>query len=135
MYLLMFTIFSSNRFNILHKGDIIVVGDFNVPTYADSLISGVKYGIVSHLNNFLMLLNLVQYNQVRNVNDKILDLVLSNSHCSVRKSLNPLFIEDIHQPTLEINFTDIRLKSPDSFNKSSYNSYNFRKADLNVLYN
>src|SRR5699024_4029609 len=56
--------------------NILLVGDFNIPEYVN-LISN----LATIINNFSNFLNLKQFNNVSNHNDRLLDLVLSSIKC------------------------------------------------------
>lgn len=92
-----------------------------MPAYADCSVSPVNTNIVSHLKNFSMLFDMVQYNHVLNVNDRILDLVFTSCHCLMSKSLNSLLTEDADHSAPETHFRKLSVHAFNNFNKFCYN--------------
>lgn len=90
----------------------LILGDFNI-SYADwfydvnsTLQLNTNDDIKAlHLSDFMNLNNLSQFNSCKNINGRILDLVLSNGSCNVVSSQSPLTREDCHHKSLEICFT------------------------------
>lgn len=116
------------------RGRSVVVGDFNITKYAESLTSLSHDRDVKQLNNFCKLLDFKQTNFVKNSFNKILDLVLTSEPCSVVRAEDVLVEEETHHPALFI-----RLAIPSAIRNSrcllnNNLSYNFRKADLPSLY-
>ncbi|XP_063901620.1 uncharacterized protein LOC135121244 [Zophobas morio] len=77
----------------------------------------------------------LQFNEIVNNTEKVLDLVLSNQPCSVDRALDILTNEDIFHPALEVT---VKLLKPDcnsnKFPIVMFPNYNFRKANLHELY-
>ena len=80
----------------IQSKNVILVGDFNITHYASYLRDEHANGLVSAFLNLMNTCALSQYNFEFNSNDKILDLVLCNSYCTVEKCIDPLVAEDNH---------------------------------------
>lgn len=119
----------------IQNKDILMLGDFNITKYASFLADNHSDGKIFALNNFLNLLNLQQYNYIFNKHNKLLDLVLCNKKCRVEKSDDVLIREDDHHPALNVT---LEMKdcfvSRTIFPKNSDVTYNFRKANFQILY-
>ena len=117
------------------EGDVIILGDFNIPAYSDSLMDQIgSDGRLKPLLNFLEMSGYRQYNFVRNSNLRLLDLILSNIECRVSKATDVLLDEDHHHPSLEI-FIKHKLSSKEKkICNGNFKSYNFRHADFALLY-
>nr|CAH7748761.1 unnamed protein product [Callosobruchus chinensis] len=88
--------------NFLSNDHVIVVGDFNIPSF----VVDETEPKLNILKNFMEVSDLEQYNNVRNTNDRLLDLILSNINCHVqRDSSPPLVKEDRHHPSLTLEFS------------------------------
>lgn len=116
----------------------IILGDFNACAYAACLDDPAVFidnNYVKSLLNLLHVLDGYRLNQIRNGNDRIIDLVICNiTHGMVERYFAPLAKEDIHHPALHISIS-IKSTSSDhgknSFPVSNNNSrYNFRKANF-----
>lgn len=108
---------------------IIVVGDFNIPHFnTDPNESKSKL-----MNNFIEILNLHQYNNIKNVNNRTLDLVLSNISCDVTRNFEPFVEEDVHHPTLTFDFR-VSEQHNKSFPVIDSRSFNFKKANFPLMY-
>lgn len=78
----------------------IITGDLNLPNWENH--EAVSKDCILRQNCFSML-NLSQLNNIRNFNDKVLDLIFSDfSSTTVSKANNPLINIDQYHPTLEI---------------------------------
>jgi hypothetical protein len=87
-------------------------------------------------NDFTQFLNFKQINNVRNFNDKLLDLVFTDmKHCNLSRESVPIVTEDAHHPSITVSF--IVRKVPFT-NFSDFNVctsfYNFRKANFPLMY-
>ena len=74
-----------------------------------------------------------QVNSVLNGNGRLLDLVMSCGPVSVSESLDPLLPADKHHPALHIEF-DTFLPQQKYSNRAQNTSYNFKKANFQLLY-
>lgn len=116
---------------------ILIIGDFNIPGYTSNLDQLQYDPYVSALQGFMNILDINQFNFVRNCNDRILDLVLSQKSCAVVRCLETetLLSEDAQHPALNISFG---LKKPvvtkRRFSKNFVNEYDFKRADFPNLY-
>lgn len=95
----------SNFINCLEEfistltGMVLVVGDFNLSNLSRTDLITIDNNVVL-FNSFLSFLGLHQLNTVVNSNNRILDLVLSNSNCNVTRALEELLpIDKYHPPT------------------------------------
>lgn len=75
---------------------------------------------------------LMQFNNISNVNGKILDLILCNKNVitNIMRSENSLVDEDQHHPSLEFS---IKISVTRSLTYQSRAIFNFRKANYNVI--
>lgn len=122
---------------IMDRGrECLIVGDFNVTRYADSLSQSVSERNVCRLLRLCRLLGLQQFNFVRNSNGRILDLVLSNANCCVEIAEDVMVEQDVHHPALYVKFDGYKSPSPLLCNRSRNTplAYNFRRADFVSLY-
>lgn len=88
------------------NSNLITLGDFNLPSLDWSLYSlplNCNTQIVSYFVSMLSYLNLYQFNLVRNHNNVILDLALSNIHITVSNDSDPLLPTDKHHPALNFS--------------------------------
>ncbi|XP_063932848.1 uncharacterized protein LOC135144722 [Zophobas morio] len=116
-----------------YNSNVVIIGDFNIPEFfasVDGLISGKSLALSSLMDT----LNVKQYNNILNKNNRLLDLVLTNTSCSVLKSDDPLVEEDPVHPSLIVSI--LVKTSSDNFLHAITNetSYNFRKANYVALY-
>ena len=121
---------------IRYPSQSLILGDFNISKYADSLSSPVGDHGVRVLNNFCSFSNLRQHNFVRNKNDRILDLILSSEHCHVEAAEDLLVDEDSHHPALYVKFAKIsKAELAKQVDNNLTSSFNFRRAHIPSLYN
>ena len=77
----------------MELSNIFLIGDFNVPSFLNNT-SDTK---ASTVRNMASLLNLRQFNTIRNFDGHILDLVFSTSNvCSIIRDMDPLIREDYY---------------------------------------
>ncbi|CAB3239331.1 unnamed protein product [Arctia plantaginis] len=94
---------------LAHPADkFLVLGDFNqsnivwqpleddIALNPTNLVNSIQLNFIDNLN----ICNLQQYNHYTNINNKILDLVLSNGEVSVGLPSDPLVIEDPHHKAI-----------------------------------
>jgi hypothetical protein len=113
--------------------EIMVMGDFNLSFIKWSKSSDDNCLVAENYSNklghtlvdFLSATNLSQRNDVINVDDKILDLVLTNISCSVSLAESLSKVDPYHPP-LEIT---LNLCSNLFLNNNSRTGYNYFKAD------
>ena len=118
---------------ILTGHRILLLGDFNVPGFASSATDPKSL----LLRGFCELLDLRQFNVIKNYNDRLLDLIFTNDgQClTVDRDLAPLTTEDPHHPSLEV-VLDLGATNVASRFTSNHRSakYNFRRANFPELY-
>lgn len=127
---LFFDSFLSN--DMIYCKNLIILGDFNVPHFVNDEINDSRSNI---LKNLMGILDLTQYNNVLNCNDRALDLIFSNMYCDVERNNVPLVNEDVYHPSLSFNFK-ASLSHFDNFqvNKTQSAEYNFRKSNFPLMY-
>lgn len=115
--------FVTNCSSILDKfdGKLSILGDFNLNAIDWTIVSGdypsstkVKHhsNLCNILIDFTYANNLRQCNTIKNHNDKVLDLVLTDlSPCTVKESCNVLCPIDPLHPALDISFKLVELDS------------------------
>lgn len=124
---------------ISNPGDTyLVLGDFNV-TYAHWYLDATTNCLDIEINNdslacltadFMHLSQLSQYNNLFNINSRLLDLVFSNEHCVVAPPEYPLVPEDPHHKSLEIN---LKLSFPKTLISASVKKKLYLKADYESI--
>jgi len=113
---------------------ILCLGDFNIPQILHSnfdLSHATKK--CCNLYNFMSLFNLESFNNIRNVNGRTLDLVLTNIiDVTVVREEHPLVPEDKHHPALLCSFPHNQSKKEKLENNIT--GFNFRKANFEQMY-
>lgn len=122
--------------------EVVVIGDFNLNSVSTYVREQFEY--------FLNFCKLTQFNTIPNHHGGILDFVLSGLHrervCVVR-GIGALVPEDCYHPTLEVSvrwpsrrscvgagMPSLPLSSDPAYVLDRGFQWNFRKADINVLY-
>lgn len=123
---------SLEQLEFLQTENVIVMGDFNVPSFVNSDIVDSKTIVIK---NFMYFLNLNQVNQMLNSSDRLLDLVLCNVDCEIISDNAPLVPVDAHHPALIISFHKIDCKNSQFITNRNKKTYNFKNADFPALYN
>lgn len=130
--------FSNNLFNfkgLLSERTAIIVGDFNLPNIRwvnmlnENFLQPTQVDSrSSSLIDILSYSEFLQYNNVRNSNDKVLDLILCNRDMitNVTHTDAPLVEEDPHHASLEFYF---KIESLKPLEHSNNKLFNFNKAD------
>jgi hypothetical protein len=95
-----------------HPDDtFLILGDFNISnacwiqdadTTGMSIMTNGEYP-ATLAADFMNLSQLYQFNSVKNMNNRLLDLIFSNKVCDVTSCSRPLTSEDGHHPALNIN--------------------------------
>lgn len=125
--------------NRLENNVVLLIGDFNCSTvtwvcndFDNSLYPiNVEYKYEKLIDAFSFL-ELMQFNKIVNSNNKILDLILSNTFRinNVKRSDSPLVREDDHHPSLELLF-DFK-ESKHLHNRQSF-FYNYKRANYESI--
>ena len=128
-------LFEHLELNLNFSHPVIIAGDFNIPEYVNCLDGNKSSYVFDNICHFISIANLSQQNAVLNHNLRLLDLILSNDHITVKVSRHEsaLVSEDPHHPCLKL---DILLKGMEFRFVENPNSvsFNFRKANLEELY-
>ncbi|XP_052751505.1 uncharacterized protein LOC128200839 [Galleria mellonella] len=119
--------------------DVMILGDFNIGFIEWEKVN-MQYGLSPTnygnsmgctLVDFLSQYNLSQINYIKNCNNRILDLVLSNvQHCIIDSPLIPISIVDRYHPPLEVQL-DFRFTKP--LKKKQDIRFNFARADYDFV--
>lgn len=117
----------------IYGSDVLILGDFNIPEYITCHIKNTSSQIVSTLLNFCNFFNLQQYNFVPNSLGRVLDLVLSNRRCVVKKAPEIILLEDVHHPALVIEI-DINKITSKTFPNRNNTLLNCKKTNFITLY-
>lgn len=114
------------------NGNILILGDFNIPSFNNNIFDTKR----QLMHAFLEFTNTTQFNNIVNINGRLLDLVLSDlKTCTVSRDISPLVKEDVHHPALCINVLPKIINSAKfPVNSRENNNYNFRKANYPALY-
>lgn len=112
----------------------ILLGDFNIPQFS------VNFSACAKSTTFNLLctsLQLKQYNHIVNCNNRLLDLVLSNTILSAAFEVDefPLVPVDSYHPPLSISLLiSATATNIQTFPSNNNLRYNFHKADYQKLY-
>jgi hypothetical protein len=107
--------------------EIVLIGDFNTP-HLDTPADPRSHS----LRNFVEFCDLLQHNFIRNAFNRTLDLVFTNSKCSVTRSNYCLVDEDPFHPSLLIKTYPA---SPlQTLLRNNNTRLNFKRADFPNLY-
>lgn len=119
-------------FSLKHNARLLLIGDFNITEFVDT-ISTTR---MTAFQNMCSILNITQYNSVKNSNSRLLDLILYSGVCKVEKSQSMAVSEDAHHPALHIVLDDLLSERKTSALRGnmSHSSYDYRKANLFNLY-
>lgn len=107
-----------------------LIGDFNVSLYNSNDVFCTRRNIINNASSFL---NLEQYSSISNCNNRILDIVFSDTDVVVKRFEEPLVSEDRYHHSLSINLCTIH-KLPVFNPDAGLKRYNFKKTNLIVLY-
>lgn len=126
-----------NNYTKLQNSNIIILADYNIPSLEFQFVEGCPYGIASSCYNPIgkLLLNTMsfmqtqQFNPLRNVNGRTLDLVLCNGDCKV-VAADPLLREDRHHPAI---LCIVDYQPEVAMNKLNISKFHFRKCDYNII--
>lgn len=120
-----------NNLISIDNSEVIVIGDFNIPGYVNTLSCN---SIVNDLRSFLAFNHCQQVNQIRNQNNVILDLVLASFDNVCVESAGDFLVPVVrHHPCLSVG---LLTESPAKFCKIQPSTkFNFRKANFYSMYN
>lgn len=132
------------HFNLLQEilddsctDNFYVLGDYNI-TNANWIADGISHAlnftgtsvICSYLRYFMSTVNAKQYNHFFNCHNKILDLLITNSNCTIQRPCNDLVKPDsIHPPFLA--FTTFSTES--SLKRQQVAKFNYYKANYDSI--
>lgn len=128
-----------NCSNIRDQDIIVLCGDFNCSslkwasqTSCDVLVATEIESKYAHFVDTLDFLDMKQFNNICNKNEKILDLIFCNKHRVDRISRSdvPLVCEDDHHPAIEF-FCNVGAR--DYLRETSSYNFNFRKGDYDAI--
>lgn len=113
---------------------ILLIGDFNLPQYIDAGSSCPRTHV---LRTFCSLMDFRQYNTIRNINNRVLDLVfcnINNCQVAVQQEILPFVPIDSFHPPISI-VIDIEYEARTvEFPSASNARFNYRRANFNQLY-
>ena len=117
---------------LLNGRNVLLVGDFNVPLFAEGG-DGPKPRCLQHFCDFL---GLRQCNTVANSLSRRLDLLLTNTELIINVEHDgcPFVSEDRLHPALSISAQHFGACEPETFRCAGNPRYNFRKANYPGLY-
>ena len=116
---------------------ILLVGDFNLPEISETALP--ERGLSAKCQtvaNYIAFNDLLSVNDVKNNNNRTLDLVLTNLKTIVYRETNPLVREDVHHPSLFIRLAlgNSVTRKLSVKNQIRPQGYNFRKGNYSKLY-
>lgn len=129
-----------DRVGTLTDLPVVLCGDFNRPYLEWSCFGDDTHLIPTHVDNgstafvdSVTFSGLMQFNTVRNCNNRLLDLVFCNSNIlsNISRSDLPIIEEDSHHPSIEFTLTTTELS--DLRKRSFEHAYCFRKAPYCLL--
>lgn len=134
-YACVFDKIKDNFTHLKHSGHLLIFGDFNISEIEwvrNQGNSGLMFSKASTVNAHLLVntmsyCGLSQFNDIVNVNNKILDLVLSDLIVSTQScSVNSLTSVDSYHPPLEC---EVEIEINDPIKPIEYKKYCFNKAN------
>lgn len=108
---------------------LIIVGDFNIPHLSCNYTEQNNDPKSHVMNNFLLFHDLQQRNSVKNVNNRILDFVLTNIDIEVIGEPHSIFQIDPHHPPLKIEVNCVNSIPSNIVPNVENIRYNYFKAD------
>ncbi|KAI5726825.1 hypothetical protein M8J76_009083 [Diaphorina citri] len=134
----------------LTDSSLILLGDFNIAEYASQVAGGENTRYSSrmlHLNQIITFYNLEPLNNIKNREDRLLDLCFSNFHKSrvTRRTAPTLTVEkcdglvdeNFRHPAWTLNIELRRYDNPNIIHNNSPNdstrNFNFKKANIPQL--
>jgi hypothetical protein len=117
--------------NFVSTNNIIILGDFNIPQF----IQKDKYNcnLVTVINRFSQYLSLKQFNDIKNLSHRLLDLVFSSLECVVIHDSTPFVNEDLYHLALSISVC-LSTYDINFVPSNTAKTYNFKRANYDLLY-
>ena len=127
-----------NVHSVYKTSNFIFMGDYNLPNrdfeYDFRNIAVLNSTSVDVFVQTLSVLNFYQYNNIRNVNGNMLDLVFSDlNYINVGVAIEPLVKVDVDHPALDFSFMNCLPQAQPS--EAVDQSYNFRRCDYKSVIN
>ena len=110
--------------------DSIFIGDFNILEYHDCCLCNIYTNYLLLSEVLYNLYKSKQYDDIVDINNRVLKLALSNKDFSVAKSNDILLPEDPHHPALNIGIPRDVSEKNNVFPINNNESFNFREADI-----
>lgn len=116
------------------------LGDYNLPfiewttseTYKGSMVGIGGGNLGAQLQEFMAITNSLQYNHIRNKNEQILDLCITNQDlCSVLPCSDPLLPLDKHHPSLTVSIAVNNYFSP--MKRRPLTKFKYRSANYDII--
>lgn len=120
--------------NFTGNSHLVILGDFNLQIYGNTFLLNSGDNLCKELCTFLNLHNLSLNNDIRNFQNKTLDLVISNvNDVVVTRCEEQLTMEDPYHPAIEAR---IIVAAPLSYKSRSTGSagYCYKRADFLQIY-
>lgn len=117
---------------LLNDSNALILGDINISELNNFYRNGVRSTLTDIFEDFLSITDMSQINRIENINNRILDVIVSNIQCNVEKT-EGIVNEDSHHPPLSIELL-IPKKNFKQISPSKDPSYNFRRANFDLLY-
>uniref|UniRef100_A0A6P7F779 Uncharacterized protein LOC114326509 n=1 Tax=Diabrotica virgifera virgifera TaxID=50390 RepID=A0A6P7F779_DIAVI len=119
--------------NLTHSDNTYIFGDFNIKAITGTVYNlDVSNNILEIFQEFMDFNGYVLYNNIKNFQDRTLDLVISSENnfrnIVVNRDFLPFVNEDIYHPSLEININIERSITPK--NTEIVTRLNYKKADF-----
>ncbi|KAG5879399.1 hypothetical protein JTB14_027222 [Gonioctena quinquepunctata] len=94
--------------NSFEENKFIIIGDFILSQLQEFYVTGNQTNLIRRFVDFLNFGDLVQWNSIKNINDRLLDLVIcaTESTCVVKNNEDPLVPLDPHHPGLLIQLSN-----------------------------
>ncbi|KAK9692863.1 hypothetical protein QE152_g34849 [Popillia japonica] len=119
-------------YEFITGADLIICGDFNIPTFSNSVALDARSGAV---NDFMSFANVTQKNTFKNANNRLLDLILSNVEYQLFLEDDSFVGVDEQHPPLLINVVlNTADRKHSNFESCGLRDWTFRRANFNLLY-
>lgn len=111
-----------------------IIGDFNLPNINWSLHNAHvtdQTGVNGYLLNFISEVNAIQYHNLPNINNRTLDLLISNENCDILQPLNYLVPADPHHPPFSALSSPYIVYSP--MKRCPIIKYNYYRGNYDLV--